>query len=82
MRAAGAPARPGHPPPAFTWRGRRLTTARAHGPERLAPEWWLDDPTWRSGTRDYWRIETAEGPQLWLFHTPAESAWYAHGAFA
>jgi protein ImuB len=73
------------PPSAFTWRGRRLTTARAHGPERLAPEWWLDDPAWRSGLRDYWRVETAEGPRLWLFHTPADPAgpaWYAQGAFA
>ena len=73
------------PPPAFTWRGRRLTTARAHGPERIAPEWWLDDPDWRSGLRDYWRVETAEGPRLWLFYTPADPsapAWYAHGAFA
>ena len=74
------------PPPAFAWRNRRLTTLRAHGPERLAPEWWLDDPAWRSGLRDYWRIETAEGPRLWLFHTPADPAaspgWYAHGCFA
>lgn len=60
------------PPPAFAWRGHRLTTLRAHGPERLAPEWWLDDPAWASGLRDYWRIETAEGPRLWLFHTPAD----------
>ena len=75
----------GLPPPAFTWRGRRLTTARAHGPERLAPEWWLDDPAWASGLRDYWRVETVEGPRLWLFHTPddlAGPAWYAQGCFA
>lgn len=91
----GRPARPGaasgrertsaSPPAAFTWRGRRLTTARAHGPERLAPEWWLDDPSWRSGLRDYWRVETAEGLRLWMFQTPADPAapaWYAHGTFA
>lgn len=75
----------GYPPAAFTWRGRCLTTARAHGPERLAPEWWLDDPNWRSGIRDYWRVETAEGQRLWLFCTPADPAgraWYAQGAFA
>jgi protein ImuB len=79
----------GLPPPAFAWRNRRLTTLRAHGPERLAPEWWLDDPAWASGLRDYWRVETAEGPRLWLFHTPAARAagpvwpaWYVHGRFA
>ncbi len=73
------------PPPTFAWRGRRLTTLCAQGPERLAPEWWLDDPAWASGLRDYWLVATAEGPRLWLFHTPADPAapaWYAHGVFA
>jgi protein ImuB len=78
--------RAGLPPAAFTWRSWRLTTLRAHGPERLAPEWWLDDPAWASGLRDYWRVETVEGPRLWLFHTPANPAagpaWHAHGCFA
>ena len=69
------------PPGTFSFRGRRLSVARAHGPERLAPEWWWDDPGWRSGPRDYWRVETAEGPRLWLFHTPANPAWYVQGAF-
>jgi protein ImuB len=84
--AAAPGPQPAAPPPAFAWRNRRLTTLRAHGPERLAPEWWLDDPAWASGLRDYWRVETAEGPRLWLFHTPADPAagpaWYAHGCFA
>ncbi|MEL6267841.1 MAG: hypothetical protein AAFR52_19745, partial [Pseudomonadota bacterium] len=74
------------PPPArFRWRGRSLTLAAAEGPERLAPEWWWDDPAWAAGVRDYWRIATAEGPRLWLFHTPASPAgpaWHVHGAFA
>jgi protein ImuB len=84
-RSAPPPRRSGAPPPAFVWRGRRLTTQCAQGPERLAPEWWLDDPAWASGLRDYWQVETAEGPRLWLFHTPADPAgpaWYAHGVFA
>ena len=72
------------PPSRFRWRGcwRRLSTAE--GPERLAPEWWWDDPAWRSGLRDYWRVETAQGSRLWLFHTPqaARPGWWAHGAFA
>jgi protein ImuB len=68
----------------FRWRRRWLTLAGAQGPERLAPEWWWDDPAWRSGLRDYWRVETLEGPRLWLFHTPQATppAWWAHGAFA
>ncbi|MEM9784069.1 MAG: DNA polymerase Y family protein, partial [Pseudomonadota bacterium] len=72
------------PPGRFRWRGRMLSVAAAAGPERIAPEWWWDDPAWRSGPRDYWRVETAEGPRLWLFHTPAAPlpAWSVHGEFA
>lgn len=69
---------PGRPPAAFVWRRMRLTTLRATGPERIAPEWWFDDPAWRSGLRDYWRIETREGPRLWLFHTPQAPVWPSH----
>lgn len=73
------------PPAAFRWRRRDLTTARATGPERIAPEWWLDDPAWRSGPRDYWRVETDQGDRLWLFRAHgAEMAggWFCHGIFA
>lgn len=72
----------GHPPASFRWRRMRLTTLRATGPERITPEWWFDDPAWRSGLRDYWRIETREGPRLWLFHTPQAPAWHVQGEFA
>ncbi len=73
--------------PRFRWRGRWLTPAHTQGPERIAPEWWWDDPDWRTGTRDYWRVETAEGPRLWLFHTPqapyqsTRPAWWVQGEF-
>lgn len=68
----------------------QLTTMRAAGPERIALEWWFSDPVWRSGIRDYWRVETREGPRLWLFHTPQTpdwrqrdaQNWFAQGAFA
>ena len=73
----------GHPPATFRWRRMRLTTLRATGPERITPEWWFDDPAWRSGLRDYWRVETLEGPRLWLFVTPqtGRGDWYVHGEF-
>ncbi|MAM37093.1 MAG: nucleotidyltransferase [Erythrobacter sp.] len=77
-----ATAASGHPPASFRWRRMRLTTLRATGPERITPEWWFDDPAWRSGLRDYWRIETREGPRLWLFHTPQAPAWHVQGEFA
>ena len=79
---AQAMRQPGHPPAAFRWRRMRFTTLRATGPERIAPEWWLDDPAWRSGLRDYWRIETREGLRLWLFYTPQDPNWFAQGEFA
>lgn len=72
----------GHPPASFRWRRMPFTTLRAQGPERIAPEWWFDDPAWRTGLRDYWRIETKEGPRLWLFHTPQGSGWSVQGEFA
>jgi protein ImuB len=71
----------GNPPTRFRWRRMSLTTQRAIGPERIAPEWWLDDPAWRTGLRDYWRIETQQGPRLWLFYTPQNPRWCVQGEF-
>ncbi|MFK7867810.1 MAG: DNA polymerase Y family protein [Roseobacter sp.] len=69
----------------FRWRGMTLTRSRALGPERLAPEWWLEDPNWRSGVRDYWVTETTDGQRLWLFYAHGgtmSSGWFCHGSFA
>ncbi|WP_136636425.1 Y-family DNA polymerase [Pseudooceanicola onchidii] len=68
----------------FRWRGRDLTPVETLGPERIAPEWWLDDPAWRSGIRDYWRVTVEGGERLWLFfaHGAAMSAgWFCQGRF-
>lgn len=70
------------PPIRFRWRRMLLTTGRATGPERIAPEWWLTDENWRSGLRDYWKVDTKEGRRLWLFHTPQNPAWFVQGEFA
>lgn len=72
----------GHPPERFRWRRVWWHKLSATGPERIAPEWWLDDPAWHTGLRDYWRIATKEGPRLWLYHTPQQPGWYAQGIFA
>jgi protein ImuB len=71
----------GNPPTRFRWRRMHLTTQRAIGPERITPEWWLDDPAWRTGLRDYWCIQTQQGPRLWLFHTPQSPRWCVQGEF-
>lgn len=78
---------PDHPavPATFRWRGRDLQLACATGPERIAPEWWLDDPDWRSGVRDYWVVTTQSGDRLWLFYghgNTMSSGWFCHGSFA
>ncbi|NYS23902.1 DNA polymerase Y family protein [Rhodobacteraceae bacterium 2376] len=70
------------PPRRFTWRRQRLQVLQAEGPERITPEWWLDDPAWRSGLRDYWVVQTREGPRLWLFRTPQVGGWAVQGVFA
>ena len=57
----------------------------AVGPERLQPEWWLEDPDWRSGARDYWRIEAEDGERLWLFFGQGgavNDGWYCEGVFS
>jgi len=72
-------------PATFRWRQRNLAIAAASGPERIAPEWWLDDPDWRSGTRDYWQVTTDSGERLWLFYAHGgtmSSGWFCQGVFA
>ncbi|MFT7594169.1 MAG: protein ImuB [Paracoccaceae bacterium] len=79
-----APDDPGVPA-AFRWRGRDWVLACATGPERIAPEWWLDDPNWRSGVRDYWVVTTQRGDRLWLYYghgAAMSSGWFCQGSFA
>lgn len=73
------------PPKDFRWRRRALAIASSTGPERLAPEWWLDDPNWRSGLRDYWRVTTRSGDRLWIFYAHGgltSGGWFCQGVFA
>jgi protein ImuB len=74
---------PDDPPVFFIWRRVRRRVVRADGPERIAPEWWRED----AATRDYYRVEDAEGRRYWLFraglYAPgATPRWYLHGVFA
>lgn len=70
------------PPRHFRWRRMPMTTNRATGPERIAPEWWLEDENWRLGLRDYWKVDTRQGRRLWLFYTPQNPGWFVQGEFA
>ena len=72
---------PDHPPRQFSWRHQRLRVLRADGPERIHGEWWVADGE-RTLTRDYYRVETADGARYWLFRdAPADKGgnWYLHG---
>ena len=77
----GAPEVPS-PPRHFRWRRMSFSLARSTGPERIAPEWWLEEDSWRSGVRDYWIVETRQGRRLWLFFTPQSPGWFVQGEFA
>ena len=69
----------------FRWRGRAHEVVGAIGPERIAPEWWLEDPEWRSGVRDYWQVVTTRGERLWLFRAHGgqiSGGWFCQGRFA
>ena len=75
---------PEGPPRIFRWRRVTHRVTRAEGPERIAPEWW------RRGsrrTRDYYRVEDAEGRRFWLYRDglylrdTEGPRWYLHGVF-
>ncbi|WP_407052045.1 Y-family DNA polymerase [Methyloraptor flagellatus] len=78
---------PDGPPLRFRWRRVLHDVARAEGPERIAPEWWLTDHQ-GAQSRDYYRVEDAAGRRFWVFREGSfedvshRSRWYLHGLFA
>lgn len=71
----------GRPPTRFEWRRKAYTTLSHEGPERVAPEWWADDP---GPLSDYFTVKTREGPKLWLRRLPLDpkNEWSVAGRFA
>jgi protein ImuB len=75
---------PEGPPLSFRWRRALYRVTRAEGPERVASEWWREDPP--APTRDYFRIEDMDGRRYWLYREglygegPAPR-WFLHGIF-
>lgn len=64
------------------WQGQRQAIEPVAGYERIMPEWWRDDPAWRSGPRDYRWVASDHGALLWVFRSarPAQdNAWFVHG---
>jgi protein ImuB len=74
---------PDGPPVWFRWRRLRRRVRTAAGPERIAPEWWLEPgwelkPEWElkdgdgapgqpERIRDYYRIEDCTGGRFWIY---------------
>jgi len=77
---------PEGPPLSFRWRRLIHPVARAEGPERIAPEWWLAEAGVR--TRDYFRIEDRQGRRYWIYREglygiePPMPRWFMQGIFA
>lgn len=77
---------PDGPPHHFRWRRATHAIHRYEGPERIAAEWWRRRDN-AGLTRDYYRVEDAQGRRFWLFrHGLYEEKdhprWYIHGVFA
>jgi protein ImuB len=73
-------------PRRFVWRRAVHDIARAQGPERISPEWWLQPGSAR--LRDYYRVEDADGRRYWIFREGIAGdgrggapAWFIHGLF-
>lgn len=76
---------PDGPPQQFRWRHVMHIVTRAEGPERIAPEWWLDDE--KAKERDYFRLESGSGRLFWVFRLGRYGdnpppTWRIHGVFA
>ncbi|WP_409894437.1 Y-family DNA polymerase [Hyphomonas sp.] len=86
---------PDGPPLSFVWRRVMRRVVRSDGPERISPEWWTylpgkeTKPAPLPRTRDYYRIEDAEGRRYWVFREGLYDdgrgefpEWFVQGLFA
>jgi protein ImuB len=84
---------PDGPPARFVWRRATHAVVRVEGPERVAMEWWRAESAVL--TRDYFRVEDAEGLRFWLYRDglydreieqqegkAVAPNWFMHGLFA
>ncbi|HYC39656.1 MAG TPA: DNA polymerase Y family protein [Chitinophagaceae bacterium] len=73
---------PDYPPMNFRYKNILHTIRKADGPERIEPEWWLEE----GPHRDYYSVEDEEGNRYWLFrlghYHDKNCKWFLHGFFA
>lgn len=67
----------GGAPEWFELEGRGRVVRRAWGPERIETGWWRGADV----RRDYFRVETEDGAQAWIFHDASRRQWFVHGWF-
>jgi protein ImuB len=73
---------PDYPPMLFRYKGKLHKIIKADGPERIEPEWWLQ----QEQHRDYYCVEDEEGHRYWLFRSghydvATSYQWFIHGFF-
>lgn len=82
---------PDGPPHRFRWQQKLHEVRLYEGPERIAAPWWRrrggEQPGNQGLTRDYYRIEDANGRRFWIFRhglydEKPDPCWYLHGLFA
>ena len=65
------------PPIRFRCEGHDHLLCRSWGPERITTGWWRKEPI----HRDYYRVETDQGQQMWLFYCSRDRHWFFQGEF-
>jgi protein ImuB len=77
---------PDGPPIWMRWRGVTRSLIIAHGPERIAGEWWHGLTRSRNDrrTRDYFKVQDETGRWWWMFRNTAGTgdSWFLHGIWA
>jgi len=71
---------PDSPPSMIKWRGNHYRIVSGIGPERIAPEWWGEDPELMK-TRDYFKVQLQSGAWLWVFREAETQRWFIHGVW-
>ncbi len=68
---------PDGPPIRMVWQRQECLVVRSWGPERIATGWWRAQDI----ERDYFRVEWADGTQVWVYRDQRTGRWFLHGFF-
>jgi protein ImuB len=73
---------PDYPPMNFRYKDQLHKIKKADGPERIEPEWWINE----GRHRDYYAVEDEAGARYWIFragHYARDRSpnWFIHGFF-